>query len=556
MTTFNDLGLHPQVVEAVLERGYETPTPIQEGVIPLLLEGKDIIGQAQTGTGKTAAFSLPLLHNIDPGSGHVQALVLAPTRELAMQVSRIMSEYGRTRRIRVLTVYGGASYSQQLRGLRRGADVVVGTPGRLIDLIERKALDLSNIDNLVLDEADEMLSMGFVEDIEKILDKTPETRQTALFSATMPTPIRRLADKYMNDPQSVTIKNKQLTVSAIEQRYYLVNHEDKTAALTRLFEVEDITTGLIFARTRVGTGELSAELTGRGFPAEALNGDLNQEARERVLKRFRSGQIKVLVATDVAARGLDIDNISHVFNFDLPGDSESYVHRVGRTGRAGKTGIAISLVTPKERWRLRRIESYTRQKMTEAQIPTEQEIQTRRQAELIERMMVWLRRGRCTREKEMVAELVEEGYDAIEIAASALKLARAEEKQRPIYPVRKVSMQEQRGRGNNNSKRGRRRDNRDRTNGNNGNGRFDKSGRQEQGMVRLTLSAGKKDGVRVNDVVGSIAYHADIPGRALGAIRIQEQQTFIDVPEQMVSQVLDKAGNYKLRRMPVTLTKA
>ncbi len=380
---FTQFNLHPQLMQAVSELGYEEPTPIQEAVIPLMLEGRDVIGQAQTGTGKTAAFSLPILQNLEPGQGQVQALVVTPTRELALQVAKSFDDYGRYRRVRVLAVYGGQPYGQQIHQLRKGVNVVVGTPGRLLDLIKQKVLDLSNVRTIVLDEADEMLSMGFIEDMEAILEQTPSTRQTTLFSATVPPAIRSLAGKYLSDPQTATIKRKQLTVAAIEQRYYLVNGADKLAALTRLFEVEEIGSALIFARTRIGTGQLASELTQRGFPAEALNGDLSQDARERVLGRFRRNQIKVLVATDVAARGLDIDDISHVFNYDLPHDLEGYVHRVGRTGRAGKTGIAISLVTPAERGRLHRIESFTKQPITRATLPTVADIETKREAALL-----------------------------------------------------------------------------------------------------------------------------------------------------------------------------
>ncbi len=351
-TEFSLLNLRPQLVQAVVELGYTEPTPIQSGVIPVMLAGHDVIGQAQTGTGKTAAFALPLLHNLNSEQTQVQALVLTPTRELALQVAEAIQGYGRLQGVRVLAIYGGQQYGRQIGQLKRGVDVVVGTPGRLLDLIQQKKLDLSQIKTVVLDEADEMLSMGFIEDIEAILEQTPAQRQTALFSATLPPEIRRLADRYLREPQNITIQRPQLTVATITQRYYLVNETDKLAALTRLFEVEPVTSALIFARTRAGTGELANELSVRGFPAEALNGDLSQDAREQVLNRFRNNQIKVLVATDVAARGLDIDDISHVFNFDLPLDSEIYVHRVGRTGRAGKTGVAITLLTPSERWRL------------------------------------------------------------------------------------------------------------------------------------------------------------------------------------------------------------
>jgi len=547
-TEFDQFNLRPQLLRAVTELGYETPTPIQESIIPLMLAGHDVIGQAQTGTGKTAAFALPILHNIIPGTGKVQALVVAPTRELALQVSKATYEYGRYREVRVLTIYGGQPYGRQISRLKKGVDIVVGTPGRLLDLIKRKALDLSDVKSVVLDEADEMLSMGFIEDIELILDEIPETRQTALFSATLPTPIRKLADKYLRDPQSVIIQRKQLAAAAIEQRYYLVNEKDKMAALTRLFEIEEISSALIFARTRVGTGELANELSVRGFQAEVLNGDLSQDAREQVMNRFRRGQITVLVATDVAARGLDIDDISHVFNFDLPLDPEIYVHRIGRTGRAGREGVALSLVTPREQWRLRKIEKFARQKITKFELPTIAEIQNHREEELLRQLAVWLRRGRCSREREMVTKLIaEEGYDPLEIAAVSLKMARAEEKQRPIERIGEVAAGPSRNRGP--------RQNRRDTAKRNGHGR-DSNRSHEKGMIRLSLNAGKAQGIRPNEVVGQIAFHADIPGHTIGAIQINDQQTMVDVPEQFVAQVLAKNGSYRVRKQRLTIATA
>ena len=551
-TDFSQLNLHPELVQAVVERGYKTPTPIQSQVIPVMLTGQDVIGQAQTGTGKTAAFALPLLHNLDPDCNKVQALVVTPTRELANQVANFIYEYGRFQKVSVLPVYGGSPYGRQIRSLKDGVKVVVGTPGRLLDLIKRKALKLSATHIVILDEADEMLSMGFIEDIESILEQTPETRQTALFSATMPKGIRHLAEKYLNNPQSITIKHKQMTVDSLDQRYYLVNSNDKMAALTRLFEIEDITSALIFAKTRVGSDELANRLSGRGYSAEALNGDLSQDARERVLKRFRKHQVKVLVATDVAARGLDIDDISHVFNYDLPYDVESYVHRVGRTGRAGKTGVAISLITPAEQWRLGRIEKFTKHRIATAKLPTDKEILQHREDSLIEQVNVWMRRDRCRREQEIVAEMVEAGNDPLMIAAVALKLARAEEKQRPIEPLSEIRQGRSR-KGGHGQKR-----NRVLAKGKDGRNanRRDKVS-HEEGMVRLTINTGRVHGVRPSDVVGSIASHADIPGYSIGKIFIQERHTFVDVPEKYVSQVLGKTGTYRVRKLDkVTVERA
>jgi ATP-dependent RNA helicase DeaD len=533
-TEFTSLTLRPELVQAVTSLGYVEPTPIQAAIIPVMLTGVDVIGQAQTGTGKTAAFALPILHNYTPNR-KPQALVLAPTRELALQVAEAMIAYGRGLKLHVLPVYGGQPYGPQINQLRRGIDVVVGTPGRLLDLLERKVLDLSEIKTVVLDEADEMLNMGFIEDVEAILSATPPGRQTALFSATLPARIRKLADRFMRDPQAVSVKKNTVTLSGTAQRYYLVNESDKLAALTNLFEVENPTSALIFVRTRADTGRLATELSQRGFPAEALNGDLEQNARERILGRFRSNQIKVLVATDVAARGLDIDDISHVFNYHLPDDAEVYVHRIGRTGRAGKTGIAISLFAPREKRRLREIEMFTKQPLTRGTLPTADDIQKRRESQVVEQMKIWLGRGRYQREREMVAQLVSEGHDVMEVAAAALKLARAGEKQRPVANVTEVKETHPRSaeRDFSRGKRSTRRDSAGRSS-------------HEAGMIRLKLGKGKLHGVRPNDVVGTIAYQADIPGNTIGKIRIEDTHTFVDVPESLVEKVMTHNGNYRI----------
>lgn len=540
---FSDLGLHPQLVQTVTKLGYANPTKIQAEIIPLMLSGQDVIGQSQTGTGKTAAFSLPVLQTLTPSVDYVQALILTPTRELAKQVANSVYDYGHVLGVRVLPIYGGQAYSRQIGRLKKGVDIVAGTPGRLLDLIRKGALDLNHITTLILDEADEMLSMGFIEDIETIIKATPATRQTALFSATLPPAIRNLADRYMNHPQSVTIEGKHLTVATIEQRTYLVQQADKLAALTRLLEIEETTNALVFARTRVGTDQLATELSLRGFPAESLHGDMSQEARERVLERFRRGQMSVLVGTDVAARGLDIDDISHVFNYDLPPDPEVYVHRIGRTGRAGRTGVAVSLVTPGERRRVRQIEAYIRQSITQRTLPTAEEIERYRRQQLVQKLEMWLERDRCRQERELVSELMANGHDSADIAAVALKLVKAEEKQRPIETISDVSEQRSRiGKFQRNSKKGRCR------------GSRSQSGTsQEEGMVRLTLSAGRANGVKVNHVVGSLASHANIPGHTIGKIEIKPQHTLVDVPEQLVGRVLSKANSYRLGSRRVTI---
>ncbi len=546
-TEFTSLNLREEIVQAVTELGYATPTAIQAGIIPVMLTGVDVIGQAQTGTGKTAAFALPILHNFKPQK-NPQALVLAPTRELALQVADSMIEYGKHLNTRVLAVYGGQPYGPQISQLRRGVDVVVGTPGRLNDLLERKVLVLSDIKTVVLDEADEMLNMGFIEDVEKILGETSPERQTALFSATLPPRIRSLAERFMREPQSVNIKRATLTLTSTEQRYYLVHENDKTNALTRLFEIEPIHSALIFARTRAETSQLANELVVRGIPAEAIHGDLDQNAREGVLGRFRSNKLKVLVATDVAARGLDIDDISHVFNYHLPDDAEVYVHRIGRTGRAGKTGIAITLLSPREKRKMREVEALTKQVVTRAELPSLEDIVKHRESGVVENLKVWLGRGRFKRELEIVAQLIELGHDPLNIAAAAIKIARADEKQRPIAEVSDVKPEAPR-RSERDFGRGKRDAiSRDETR---------KSGKRthEEGMVRLKINKGKMHNIRPNDIVGQIAFHANIPGYTIGKIRIEEKVSFVDIPEKVVEQVLKHSGNYKIGKEKFAVTK-
>ncbi len=542
---FATLNLRPELLQAVVELGYTQPTPVQSQLIPLMLAGHDVIAQSQTGTGKTAAFALPILQNLVPGQRHVQALIVTPTRELAMQVADAIYAYGKQMDVQVMAVYGGQAYNRSKRRLDSGVDILVGTPGRLIDLIRQKVLKLNGVCTVVLDEADEMLSMGFIEDIETILQETPAKRQTALFSATLPKAIRKLADRYLNTPKSITIEHQQLTVETVDQRYYLVNQKDKLAALTRIFEVEEITSALIFTRTRVASSELANLLTLRGFPAEALNGDLTQDARIRVLNRFRENHIQVLVATDVAARGLDIDDISHVFNYDLPDSIDPYVHRVGRTARAGKSGVAISMVTPGERRHLGRIENHTKQKISRAKLPTEKDIIDYREAQLLKEMKMWLERGRAKRELEMVEELVREGSDPVKIAAAALKMARAEEKQRPIAQINEVRINDVR------IKMGKRAFPEDKrksvTKQYAGKDSARGKDSHEAGMVRLSMRRGRMHGIRPNDVVGTISAHAKIPGYTIGKILIRDQYTLVDIPEKFVDKVLSKTGDYRFR---------
>ena len=379
--TFADLQIHPSVLRATADVGYESPTAIQAATIPALMAGSDVVGLAQTGTGKTAAFAIPILSKIDTTSKATQALVLAPTRELALQVAEAFSRYGaHLPQINVLPIYGGSSYTVQLAGLKRGAQVVVGTPGRVIDHLERGTLDLSHVDYLVLDEADEMLTMGFAEEVDRILAETPEYKQVALFSATMPPAIRKLTTKYLHDPLEVSTKAKTATAENISQRYIQVAWPRKMDALTRILEVEPFEAMIVFVRTKQATEEVAEKLRARGFSAAAINGDIPQPQRERTVAALKNGSIDILVATDVAARGLDVERISHVLNYDIPHDTESYVHRIGRTGRAGRKGSALLFVSPRERHLLKAIEKATRQPLTEAELPTVEDVNAQRVA--------------------------------------------------------------------------------------------------------------------------------------------------------------------------------
>ncbi|HVF35601.1 MAG TPA: DEAD/DEAH box helicase, partial [Candidatus Saccharimonadia bacterium] len=424
-SNFDTLGLSEPVMRAVRAVGYESPSPIQSATIPPMLAGRDILGQAQTGTGKTAAFALPILSQLDAAATKPQALVLAPTRELAIQVAEAFQRYASDLPgFHVLPIYGGQAYGAQFGGLKRGVHVVVGTPGRIIDHLNRGSLDLSALRWLVLDEADEMLRMGFIDDVESILRKTPESRQTALFSATLPSAIKRIAERHLRDPAEITIASKTRTPTNVHQRYWLVSGLHKLDALTRILEAEPFEAMIVFARTKQATDELAERLTARGFSAAAINGDIEQKVRERTIARLRDGQIDILVATDVAARGLDVERVSHVLNYDLPYDPESYAHRIGRTGRAGRSGEAILFVTPRERNMLKVIERTTRQPIEAMSLPSVEAVNDRR-------MMKFMQKITAAREAgglepfERLIENYERDHDAParEIAAALAKIA-------------------------------------------------------------------------------------------------------------------------------------
>jgi ATP-dependent RNA helicase DeaD len=517
--TFADLGAGPAVLRAVEELGYEAPTPIQEAAIGLLLRGRDVIGQAQTGTGKTAAFAIPIVERLEPPAEErarprVQALVLAPTRELAVQVAEATHRLGRHKGVSVLPVYGGEPIGRQLRALRNGVQVVVGTPGRVMDHMRRGTLDLSGVRFVVLDEADEMLDMGFVEDVEWILEEVPTERQTALFSATMPPRIRALAKRYLRDPELVQVSAApgKITVPQIEQRYVEVPQRAKLDALGRILDHEDPRSALVFCRTKRDVDALGESLLGRGYPAETLHGDLSQAQRDRVMKRFREGQAEILVATDVAARGLDVEHVSHVVNYDLPPDPEQYVHRIGRTGRAGRAGVAVSFVTPREQRLFRLIERAVGRRIRPMHLPTAADVRARRLELLKERVRATVKAGQLDGYLEVVAELTEE-LDPGEVAAGFAKLAA--EATQPRGPGDEAALAD--------------------------------AGRPEEGMARLYVAAGRRAGVRPADLVGAIANETGLPGRRIGAIDVFDAYSLVEVPAERRDEVVRALARTTIR---------
>ncbi|CAN5602646.1 hypothetical protein BH23BAC4_BH23BAC4_00610 [soil metagenome] len=549
-TTFADLGLHDSLSQTVAALGYESPTPIQLALIPPMLEGRDVVGQAQTGTGKTAAFALPVIQRLSEERGHIQVLVVVPTRELANQVSLAMHQYGKDLGVKTLPVFGGQPYKGQIDRIRRGVEIVVGTPGRLLDLIGQGALDFSKVSTVILDEADEMLSMGFIEDIAAILDATPKERQTALLSATLPTPIRKLAQKYLNDPVSCTVKHEREDDPDIEHRAYFVHYSDKPAAIARILAAEDVVSAVVFAHTRIATAQLASDLAGRGYSAEALNGEMTQAARTEVLARFRRQQIQLLVATDVAARGLDIDHVSHVINYDVPKDPEIYVHRTGRTGRAGRSGVAIALFTPSQRSLHKRTEAFIKKPIAVAKLPTVDQVaeirETRFATRLAERLSTDL-----SKEFKMVMSLTSEGFEPMEIAAAAIAMARANEKETALEQIAEIKERSFSPRDSKPGKPGYSKPSFGKSAG------ADRGGKKshEKGMIRLSLSSGRSDGIGPSEIVSAIARGADIPGRSIGKISIQPQQTFVDVPEELATRVLGKT-RYQIGKHKVTVEKA
>lgn len=525
---FNALGLHPALISATTALGYEEPTPIQREAIPALLSARDVLGQAATGTGKTAAFALPLLHRLGEARGgerSVRGLILVPTRELAMQVAEAVHKYGKTLGIAVLPIYGGQSMPQQLRALRRGVDVVVATPGRALDHIRRGTLNLSAVEYLVLDEADEMLDLGFAEELEAIVAAVPAERQTALFSATMAPRVRSISKRYLKDPALVTIASETAAsekTRRIREVAYVVQRAHKVAALGRIIDMEAPTSAIVFCRTRTEVDELTETLSGRGYQAEAIHGGLSQEQRDRVLRRFREGASEILVATDVAARGLDIEHLSHVFNFDVPASPDAYVHRIGRTGRAGRKGVAITLAEAREHRLLRNIEQHTKRKIRIESVPTVHDLRTRR-LELTRAALEEALQGGGLEQYRVVVESLASEHDIVDLAAAAVKLAdqgrdgaEREEVDIPTVepPAQRISAKD---------------------------------------AAKIFIGIGRSAGIRPGDLVGAIANEARISSRLIGSIDIADRFSLVEVPASAVNGIITALKGKSIRGKKVTV---
>ena len=556
---FSALGLSKAVLEAVSDAGYESPSPIQAATIPVLLAGHDMLGQAQTGTGKTAAFALPMLSRIEVRGGPPQGIVLVPTRELAIQVAEAFQRYAsKIKGFHVLPIYGGQSYTPQLMSLKRGAHIVVGTPGRVMDHIKKGTLDLGGVTSLVLDEADEMLQMGFVDDIEWILEQTPPTRQVALFSATLPAQIRRIAQKHLREPVEVTIKSKTSTAANIRQRYWVVSGVHKLDALTRILEAETFDGMLVFTRTKQSTVELAERLEARGFAAAALNGEMLQKDRERTVQRLKSGSLDILVATDVAARGLDVERIGHVVNYDVPYDTESYVHRIGRTGRAGRKGEAILFITPRERNMLRYIERATRSPLEPMDLPTIADVNEQRVARFRQRITEALAAGQADVFVSLVEEYEREhNVPAIEIAAALASLLQGgsplllKEKDRESSPDARDSMGEPANEARHKPAR------RERRPSAHVSGDETPPRLAEEDTETFRLEVGYVHGVKPGNIVGAIANVAGLDGKQIGHVDIREDHTFVGLPKGMPSPIMlelkkTRVAGQMLRISPVS----
>ena len=564
---FASLGIAAPVLKAVKQLGYEQPSPVQAASIPILLAGKNLLGTAQTGTGKTAAFALPFLSQLNDKQTAPQVLVLTPTRELAIQVAEAFQSYAKhIKGFHVLPIYGGADIGGQLRGLKRGAQVVVGTPGRMLDHLRRRSLDLSQIKGLILDEADEMLRMGFIDDVETILAKTPPECQRALFSATMPPAIKRVADKYLGDAELVSIENKTTTVERIAQAHLMVKGHQKMDALTRILEVEQFDGMIIFVRTKSSTLEIAEKLEARGFSSAALNGDLTQAVRERAINRLKKGQLDIVVATDVAARGLDVERISHVINYDVPHDNESYVHRIGRTGRAGREGKAIMLVTQKETRLLRSIEKSTRQPISAFNLPSNEEVSGQRVEQFKQQLVGMSQSTKLDKFHSLVKEVAAE-HD-IDMTLLAAALAFEAQKERPLFP-KMVAIDTPRASNKDRSNERKPRERNER------NDRSDRSERQrpdrapkaardkapmtdnegnDVAMITYRIEVGRNDDVSPKNIVGAIANEAQIDAQFIGHIKLHDNHSTVDLPEGMPKELFDHLYKVRVCQKPLKIS--
>jgi len=561
---FDELNLDERILRAVTDMGFEAASPIQAQAIPVQMEGRDVVGQAQTGTGKTAAFGIPLLQKIDPDSKKLQAIALCPTRELAIQVAdeiRRLAKY--MHGIKVLPIYGGQDIVRQIRGLKDGTQIVIGTPGRVMDHMRRKTIRCDHIHTVIMDEADEMLNMGFLEDMETILSQLPQERQTVMFSATMPMEIQNIARRFQRDPVTVKVVKKELTVPKVTQYYYEVKPKTKVEVMCRLLDMYAPKLSVAFCNTKKQVDELVQDLQGRGYFAEGLHGDLKQMQRDRVMSSFRSGATEILVATDVAARGIDVDNVEAVFNYDIPQDDEYYVHRIGRTGRAGKDGIAFSLVVGKEVYKLRDIQRYCKTKIIPQAIPSLDDITAIKAEKIMEQVMDLINDTDLTKMVNIIEKKVleEEDCTSLDVAAALLKLAMGEENEDIIdcsRPARSLDDLDRYGRD---GRGGRGRGGRDGRYGRDGRGsrdgrygRYDRD--EEEDMIRLFVNIGKSQNVRPGDILGAVAGESGISGKMVGSIDMYDSYTFVDVPREYADAVLRAMKDVKIKGKNVHMEKA
>ncbi len=554
---FDELQLDERILRAVTEMGFEAASPIQAQAIPVQLEGRDVVGQAQTGTGKTAAFGIPLLQKIDPHSKKLQAIALCPTRELAIQVAEEIRKLAKFMHgIKVLPIYGGQDITRQIRGLKEGTQIVIGTPGRVMDHMRRKTIRCDHIHTVIMDEADEMLNMGFLEDMETILSQLPEERQTVMFSATMPAEIQNIAKRFQREPVTVKVVKKELTVPKVTQYYYEVKPKTKVEAMCRLLDMYAPSLSIAFCNTKRQVDELVQDLQGRGYFAEGLHGDLKQMQRDRVMNSFRSGTTEILVATDVAARGIDVDNVEAVFNYDIPQDDEYYVHRIGRTGRAGKEGIAFSFVVGREVYKLRDIQRYCKTKIIPQAIPSLDDITAIKAEKIMEQVMDLIRDTDLTKMVALIERtvLTEEECTSLDVAAALLKLSMGEENEDIIEssrPARSLDDLDRYGRDSGGRGKGGR-------SGRDGRGsRYGRDGREDrEDMARLFVNIGKNQNIRPGDVLGAVAGESGISGKLVGSIDMYDNYTFVEVPREYAGAVLKAMKDVKIKGKNVHVEKA